>query len=320
MLIIVALNAYAEPQVVPGVSNIEYSSRYKAQTRYGIVPPPVISDDFLPPSQKAYLTELRHAADQGNAKAEAKLGDMYIDGDLVKHDVNKAVEWYQRAADHGDTYAKYMLSIFYEKGLAGLPTNLEASNVWRLRAEQARDHVKGKRLVGNRYLNYRSPMYNPEEAIKWYTLAADQGDVPSQVHLAEIYQTGFHVKKDTYAALNWLGKASMKHSAEAQYDLGVMLLSGQGGVTDPKEAFKWLHKAANHGIIPAQEIVGDLYAKGEGIARDPYEAYAWWSLAYSKVKDPDLEKKRVELFESLTPKEQKRALDRAKALKEQHKI
>jgi hypothetical protein len=41
---------------------------------------------------------LQQAAEQGNADAQAKLGEMYFHGQGVPKDHAKAVQWYQKAA------------------------------------------------------------------------------------------------------------------------------------------------------------------------------------------------------------------------------
>ena len=51
---------------------------------------------------------------------------------------------------------------------------------------------------------------NGEEAIKWFTLAAEQGLVGSQTTLAMMYEEGRGVKKDPQKAKTWYAKAGFK--------------------------------------------------------------------------------------------------------------
>ena len=56
------------------------------------------------------------AAEQGDASAQFNLGVMYYDGQGVKQDYFKAVEWYQKAAEQGDASAQFNLGFMYDEG------------------------------------------------------------------------------------------------------------------------------------------------------------------------------------------------------------
>jgi TPR repeat protein len=60
-------------------------------------------------------------ADQGNARAQFKLGVMYYEGQGVPQDYAEAVKWYRRAADQGYADGQGVLGFFYEKGDCGVP-------------------------------------------------------------------------------------------------------------------------------------------------------------------------------------------------------
>ena len=59
---------------------------------------------------------------------------MYMGGDGVPKDVNKAIEFYRKAVDRGDPYAKLALSSLYEKGEGVAKDEFEA---FRLALEAA---------------------------------------------------------------------------------------------------------------------------------------------------------------------------------------
>ncbi|MBF1383121.1 tetratricopeptide repeat protein [Porphyromonas sp.] len=54
------------------------------------------------------------------------------------------------------------------------------------------------------------------EAVHWYRLAADQGDVDAQFNLGYFMYKGLGVKPDHKEALVWLRKASAQGSEEAK--------------------------------------------------------------------------------------------------------
>ena len=57
----------------------------------------------------------RKAAEQGNAFAQYKLGDMYDKGEGVAKDAAKAKEWWQKAADQGNDAAQESLKLLAAK-------------------------------------------------------------------------------------------------------------------------------------------------------------------------------------------------------------
>jgi TPR repeat protein len=72
-------------------------------------------------TKKEVFAVLHTVADEGDANAMRLLGGLYQDGFGVAQDFAKAREWYEKAADKGDTAAKYFLLILpvYEAAAAG---------------------------------------------------------------------------------------------------------------------------------------------------------------------------------------------------------
>ncbi len=55
------------------------------------------------------VNELQKKAEQGDAAAQYNLGVCYSNGQGVPKDIDKVVEWYQKAAVQGDEGAKSAL-------------------------------------------------------------------------------------------------------------------------------------------------------------------------------------------------------------------
>jgi hypothetical protein len=81
-------------------------------------------------------------AEQGNAKAQYKLGNMYFSGVGVKQDYAEALRWFTKAAEQGHANAQNNLAEMYHKG--------------------------------------RGVKQDDAEAVRWHTKAAEQGHVYSQ--------------------------------------------------------------------------------------------------------------------------------------------
>ena len=65
---------------------------------------------------------IRPLAEQGNAVAQERLGEMYTDGKGVPQNYGEAAKWYRLAADQGYAGAQTNLGSMYERG-TGVPQN-----------------------------------------------------------------------------------------------------------------------------------------------------------------------------------------------------
>lgn len=114
-------------------------------------------------------------ANQGNADAQYRVGNMYADGQGVPQDYAEAVKWYRKAADQGNADAQNALGDWYEYGW-GAP--------WGVPKDKA-------------------------EAVKWYRRAAAQGNEWAQYHLATLYASGHEgVPLDHVLAYMWFNLAA----------------------------------------------------------------------------------------------------------------
>ena len=64
--------------------------------------------------------------------------------------------------------------------------------------------------------------------MKWYTLAAEQGNADAQYNLGVMYDNGRGVPQDDKTAVKWYRLAAEQGDASAQSNLGVMYGTGQG--------------------------------------------------------------------------------------------
>ena len=64
----------------------------------------------------ADFVQVQREANQGIPEAQYKLGLMYNNGESVRQDYAKAVEWYEKSANQGDAYAQNNLGLMYYNG------------------------------------------------------------------------------------------------------------------------------------------------------------------------------------------------------------
>jgi len=115
--------------------------------------------------------------------------------------------------------------------------------------------------------------------VRYYKLAAAQGNERAQFNLGLIYSNGWGVAQDYYEAVRWWKLAAQQGTAEAQFNLGVVYVKGEGVAQDDKEAVRWFQLAAQQGLGQAQSNLGFMYSKGQGVAQDDKEAVRLYQLA-----------------------------------------
>ena len=92
-------------------------------------------------------------------------------------------------------------------------------------------------------------------AVKWFTLAAEQGDADAQFNLGMVYWDGEGVSQDIKAAMKWFTLAAEQGDADAQNILGVMYDEGEGVSQNIKAAMKWFKLAFEQGDADAQKTL-----------------------------------------------------------------
>jgi TPR repeat protein len=98
--------------------------------------PPAMAEPFedgLAASQRGdFATALRlwrPLAEQGDPRAQFRLGLMYANGDGVAQNYSQAAIWYLRGAEQGDTRAQFFLGVMYDLGV-GVLQDYVAAHMW----------------------------------------------------------------------------------------------------------------------------------------------------------------------------------------------
>lgn len=75
------------------------------------------------------ISGFESVAEQGNAEAQYRLGQIYRKGEGVSPDYSKADSWYRRAAEQGDNRAQLNLGLMYNLG-QGIPQDYAEATRW----------------------------------------------------------------------------------------------------------------------------------------------------------------------------------------------
>jgi TPR repeat protein len=237
----------------------------------------LIRDEKIEPNSQLIeqlFSLLSLLAEQGDAKGQQKLGNMYYYGDGVDKDYVEAVKWYRKSAEQGDAHGQGGLADMYYHGYGVDKDYVEAIKWYRKSAEQG--DAMSQFDLGIMYENGYGVDKDYVEAVKWYRKSAEQGNAGAQINLGFMYSKGYGVDEDYVEAVKWYRKSAEQGNANAQNNLGFMYENGYGVVRDYYEAVKWYRKSAEQGDADAQNGLGGMYYNGEGVVRDYYEAVKWY--------------------------------------------
>ena len=228
------------------------------------------------------LRLIRPQAEEGNAKAQKILGDMYFEGQGVPHDDAEAVKWYRMAADQGYADAQLRLGLMYDTGRGVPVANCAVAAKWiGMAAEQGIRAAQYNFGVMHRRTGCGVPR-DDAEAAKWYRRAADQGYASAQYGLGNLYSNGEGVPQDDAEAMKWYRKSAAQGLARAQNFLGVLYRDGRMVGKNDAEAAAWFRKAAEQGYAEGQNNLGFMLENGRGVARSDTEAAEWYRKAVSQ--------------------------------------
>jgi TPR repeat protein len=155
---------------------------------------------------------LRHyhvAAEAGIALAQAKLGYIYDQS----NDDEKAVHWYREAAQQNHPDGEFGLGEMYAKG-EGVDQDFEIAVEMYMRAA-VNGHAQAQRVLANAYEHGTlAREVSRAEALRWLTLAANNGDINSMQRMASLYTDGgLGVTPDPAQAQQWQARVE---AAQAQ--------------------------------------------------------------------------------------------------------
>jgi TPR repeat protein len=147
------------------------------------------------------FTEVRAAADRGDATAQFNLGTMYTLGEGVAQDHAEAVRWYRLAAEQGNAEAQYNLGVMYAYG-HGVPQNYaEAAKWYRLAAEQG--NAEAQTNLGVMYANGEGVLLDDTLAHMWSNLAAARGNSLAAENRAKVAE---RMTREQIAKAQWLAR------------------------------------------------------------------------------------------------------------------
>lgn len=120
---------------------------------------------------------LTQIANEGNALAQLRLGDLYFHGKGVAEDENKAVQWWKKSAASGNAEAMYQIAHAYLFGNTAPKTVADPDReaaTWYFKAASA-GHAEAAYTLGLLFIAGKGVVEDRNEAIRWFRVAADRG-------------------------------------------------------------------------------------------------------------------------------------------------
>ena len=241
------------------------------------------------------LASFKQLAQQGNARAQSRLGVMYQFGIGVEIDYDRAYSWYLMALQGGHTRALALIGFLYERGL-GLPVDYRKAAEYYQQATRAGDAL-GMVRMGYLYLTGVGVNKNIEMAVRLFNTSAEASNALGMGMLGFLFEQGIGVDKDLARAISLYRRAANKGNGYAMARLGNVYLLGRGVEQDLERAHGLILASVRRGNPLGIAKLGFMYERGLVVARDfdrAFELYrkaadmgavfAWFRLGFMYEK------------------------------------
>lgn len=257
---------------------------------------PVEMPDFFFPDE---VVQVRKLAASGDARAQAYLGLMHLEGRGVVRDEVAAFRSIQKAAEQGHLWSQFYLGIMYTGGDGIEMNEAEAVRWYRMAAE--RGHAKAQYFLGMSYSTGVGVAQDFGESSKWTLKAAEQGHLRAQNKMAIHYIKGMGVTADRVKAGYWYRKSAEQGDPIGQLQTAMNLMVGQDVKRDLAEGYKWLVLANRHGGKDARTLYNQSQTTMPAAQRKEGQRRADAFVAKPTPPEP-LEKAPIELGKGPRPK------------------
>ena len=134
-----------------------------------------------------------------------------------------------------------------------VPRNNEYENIVQLYEDAYSGAVESQYQFAEILMSGKGIKQNMREAVKWFSNAAEKGNMQAILALGYAYSKGNGIAKDLTKAFEFFQKAAEQKNAEAQYELGICFSSGQGTAQDSTKAISYFALAAEQGHEKAKQ-------------------------------------------------------------------
>jgi TPR repeat protein len=233
------------------------------------------------------LAWLQEAAERGYAPAQFRLGLFYYDGVEIEEDLEAAELWWGRAADQNlfEAWARLVRLYPLREGAASIDKKLwhMDENISRLTSLADRGEAFATVLLANFYALGAGTDENFDEAARLLRLAVQMGNANGQYSMGRLMMaTG----GDGAEALELLHLAADQGQVLSQLSLAEIYAAGQDVAADPEQALFWtlvaLQRAA-HMVSQPEKLMSE---RSRGLDSDVIEAVRRRARAWRAANQP----------------------------------
>ena len=194
----------------------------------------------------------KRAVDQGYALAQTNLGNLYYTGRGVPHNIEQALKYFKLAAKQGEPNGQFNLGILHQNG-EGVPQSYEeAIKYFKLAADQ--EHFQGlyglDKLAGLAVSSFKNKDYKTGNQILEFL--PESGGAETQIKLGFLYYDGKGVLQNYASARKWFTFAAEQGNVSAQYY--VSFIYSMHVPQDLVYAYMWGDIAADNGFAKGNEV------------------------------------------------------------------
>jgi len=234
------------------------------------------------------------AADAGNAEGWRGIGNLYVNGCGVEQDNGRALEYFHMAAEQGDAKSFYNIGVLYKYYMGGEQDTGKAIEYFQKAGELG--FADAYTMLASIYQYGDGVEQDIGKAVEYYQKAADLGDASVCYSLGAMYYSGEGVEQDYGKAAEYYQKAADLGVVQALCDLGMMYYTGEGVGQDYGRAVTCFMQVAEQDEPEAMFMLGDCCRLGQGLEKDPVKAAEWYRKALEAGYDPD--EKELEMLKA----------------------
>jgi TPR repeat protein len=208
--------------------------------------PELLKGIDVPEGQESAVTRGRMFAQRYGGVAARGLGTCYhgrYGCDVA--DPDEVIRWWRIGVERGDLLSAIYLGYEYEIG-SRVPKDPVRALRWYLyagdRAIEKNDSAT-MHALGAQYEHYRFTRSDYKEALKWYGLAAECGDIRSMVRVAKAYSLGEGLEHNLTEAAEWYKRAAENDNNEAKAQIARCYEEGVGVPQDYTQALFWIKRS-----------------------------------------------------------------------------
>ncbi|MGB0684396.1 MAG: tetratricopeptide repeat protein [Magnetovibrionaceae bacterium] len=277
---------------ITACAGVEETERYSAAEAGNTEAQVELAMDFLEGNQVKFIAQdinraaewFLRAAELGNAQAQNQIGNMYLSGQGVEQDTTRAAKWHEAAAKQGiiDSKVKFGRMLIDGNGI-----EQDAKKGIEIMAEgvSATMDTDLEREIAQAYLEGRGVEQDIPMAVEWLEKLGRKGDSWAQFQLAKLFYNGTGIKQNMVAAEYWLRDPAGKANYPlAQYLLGTLYRDGLGVPQEYTIAFQWFERAGLQGHVKSLQELSALHQRGRGTERSLANAHKWLNIGSTITK------------------------------------